>query len=219
MLNNLKNPNISNNEIISILKSNEVIKHSYEQKVRHYFLEQHTLLVLNEFSKYFAEQESLPIEKSLLKFLLAVHDIGKPKAFRLGNKENQNIYTIEIINQIRNIVPFTSNEIDTCICIINGDPIGMFFQNKISVNEAKSQIISMNKHSKMSMALFFKTLTIYYQCDTGSYTYDAGGQRFLEYLFDYSNGRKTYNNANGLLKFSVNFEIKYKELIKQLLNE
>ena len=39
---------------------------------------------------------------------------------------------------------------------------------------------------------------IYYQCDTASYTADAGGLKFLEHLFEYKDGAKVFDEENYL---------------------
>lgn len=77
----------------------------------------------------------------------------------------------------------------------------------------------MAERAGKSIKTFLKILTIYYQCDSGSYTVDAGGLHFLEHLFVYKNGNKCFDTSTGLLKFSPTFETKYRELEKVLLNE
>lgn len=87
-------------EIINFLKAAHIkIKRAYESKVRHYLLERHTLLVMNQFEEYFATAE-LPIQKNLFRLILALHDIGKPKAFAEGNKSRQHFHTKRILKQV-----------------------------------------------------------------------------------------------------------------------
>ena len=72
---------------------------TYNSKVRHYILRDHTRLVLNQFDKYFATQFNEP-ERAFFRFFLLVHDIGKPKAFQQGNKDDQYSHSKEIVNGI-----------------------------------------------------------------------------------------------------------------------
>ena len=51
---------------------------------------------------------------------------------------------------------------------------------------------------------------VYYQCDISSYTADAGGLRFLEYLFDYSDvATKKVDASEGLIKMADQYWDKY----------
>ena len=213
MLEILKNEKITPIEVISSLKSIPLLRPFYETKVRHYTLEDHTKLVIGQFDKYFINTDTV-IPKNLFRLLLALHDIGKPKAFLEGNIHNQHRETIEIVTQIRPQLPYSNEAIDQCLAVINGDPIGNLFQNKITATKSASTILQMKASSNLSLGPFFKILTIYYQCDAASYTKDAGGIRYLDHLFAYEGGLKTLNTGKGILDFSPIFEAKYSELEK-----
>jgi hypothetical protein len=204
-------------ELIDYLKSISDLKQCYQQKVRHYTIEHHTLLVINEFEKYFAQIE-LPLNKNLIRLMLALHDIGKPQAFIGGNIGNQYKYTTEKIDSLRNFLPFSSPEIDLCIILISLDPLGMFLQGHNNLKTAKNEIITLACKTNLTIPDFFKLITVYYQCDTASYTKDAGGLKYLEFLFVYKNGIKVFDDLNKRLKFSSNFETKFIELEKTLLS-
>src|ERR1700733_8660125 len=192
MLEVLKNEKIAPIEIISCLKSIPLLKAFYETKVRHYTLEDHTMLVLGQFDKYFLNTDTV-IPKNLFHLLLALHDIGKPKAYQEGNIHNQHRESIEIVTQIKHQLPFNSKAIDLCLAIISGDPIGGLFQCKITATKSASIILQMKSRSNLGIDPFFKILTIYYQCDAASYTKDGGGFRFLDHLFAYKDGIKILN--------------------------
>lgn len=215
MLDILKNDKITPNEIITALKSIPLLKKLYETKVRHYTLESHTLLVIGQFDKYFT-QANIKIPKSQFRLLLALHDIGKPKAYLEGNIHNQYIETIEIITQITPQLPYSKEVINECLAIINGDPIGSLFQGKITFTKSASIIFKMKAISDLDLTSFFKAITIYYQCDAASYTKDAGGIKYLEHLFAYEGGQKSFNAEKGILNFSPIFEAKYIELEKAI---
>lgn len=208
--------NLSSEKLISILKSLNNFDKVYQSQVRHYTLEKHTLLVINEYKKYFSDIK-LPISNSLFMVLLGLHDIGKPKAFAEGNRHKQHIYTVELINSIRGLLPFSDSEIDLCIAIVKADPIGRFMQNQITVEHAKVEIENLCKQTSLELNEFFKLMSIYYQSDTASYTIDAGGLAFLERLYLYQNKLKTFDKQNMRLKFSVSYENKYLELENALL--
>jgi hypothetical protein len=215
MLESLKNEKLTPMEIVSSLKSIPLLTPFYETKVRHYTLEDHTMLVIGQFDRYFKNTNTV-IPKNLFRLLLALHDIGKPKAFLEGNIHNQYKDTIEIVSQIRPQLPYNKESIDLCLSIVNGDPIGSLFQDKISTQKSAALISQMRTVSNLEAAPFFKILTIYYQCDAASYTQDAGGIRFLEHLFVYEGGQKMLNVPKSILKFSPIFEAKYSELEKAI---
>lgn len=202
--------------LILVLKQVKGLSTLYSSKVRHYTLEKHTLLVLNEFEKHF-KNTKLPISNSFFRIFLAIHDIGKPLAFQSGKLSNQHSFSIKIIKKISTCLPFNSDEIELCKILIMNDPIGFFFQNKITVNVASEIIINSCKNTFLNLKDYFRVLTIYYQVDTGSYTKDAGGMPYLEHIFCYENGNKTYDLEKGLLQFSYNFEQKYTKLEKVLI--
>ena len=202
-------------KLLNELKTSLDLSSIYEQKVRHYILEKHTLLVMNEFEKYFSKTELL-ISKNLFRLMLSLHDIGKLKAFKEGNKNNQYQYTVEMINGFRNVLPFQTNEIDLIITLVGNDVLGLYMQNFISIENAKQQIIKFAQQTNLPVSVFYKLMTIYYQCDIGSYTVDAGGLAYLEHIFEYQNGSKVFNTDKQRLKFSFNFETKFVELEKTL---
>lgn len=202
-------------KLLDLLKTSLNLSSIYEQKVRHYILEKHTLLVMNEFEKYFSTTE-LPTSKNLFRLMLALHDIGKPKAFNEGNKNNQYQYTVEMINNVRNALPFQSNEIDLIIALVGNDVLGLYMQNLISIENAKQQIIKLAQQTNLPVSAFYKLITVYYQCDIGSYTADAGGLAYLEHIFEYQNGSKVFDLNKQRLNFSPKFETKFVELEKTL---
>jgi hypothetical protein len=204
--------------LLTLLKSFPTLNQAYQKKVRHYTLEMHTLLVMSEFEKYFGNV-NLPISKNLFRLMLALHDVGKPQAVEHGEKNKQYKYTITIINELKESLPFRNFEIDILISLVSDDPIGLYLQNAINLHAAKSKIIELSNQGNISLSKFFHLLSVYYQCDTGSYTSDAGGLPFLEHLFVYDNDRKVFDNATNLVKFSPSVEKMFNELKNSLLNE
>ena len=85
-------------------------------------------------------------------------------------------------------------------------------QGNISAQAAAENIQRAAGSTALSIHAFFKALTIYYQCDVGAYTKDAGGLPFLEKVFAYKDGGKVVNLGEKILRFSPNFEVNYKQL-------
>jgi hypothetical protein len=201
--------------LIHYLESlSEEVNKAFNSKVRHYVLKDHCFLVCKNFTKF---NWNLPhkIDNNLFIVFLCLHDIGKPKAFFDGNKDNQYTYSKIIINELWAKLPFSKVELKIVQSLLNGDCIGDYFQNKLSLPEAKKLILELAESCDMSAISFFKTYMIYYQCDIASYTADAGGIKFLEHLFEYKNGEKVFEEDEGLLKMSS----RYWDLYKQLKNE
>lgn len=186
----------------------------YTSKVRHYILRDHTNLVLNQFDKYFEFQFNEP-EKAFFRFFLLVHDIGKPRAFQLGNKDDQYTHSIEILNGIWGKVSNSHNDLSKIQFLLNGDIMGEYFQGKKDAESTTQLIVEAAKALNISPSKLFDELIIYYQCDTAAYTADAGGYKLLEHLFSYENGQKVFDEEAGLLRFSD----KYREMYNRLKDE
>lgn len=190
------------------------LSEEYSTKVRHYILRDHTNLVLNQFDKYFATQFNEP-ERAFFRFFLLVHDIGKPRAFQLGNKDDQYAHSIEIINSIWGEVSNSPYDLLKIQFLLNGDIMGEYFQGKKDAESTTQLIVEAAKALNTSISKLFDELIIYYQCDTAAYTADAGGYKFLEHLFSYENGQKVFDEEAGLLRFSD----KYREMYNRLKDE
>ena len=187
---------------------------TYSTKVRHYILRDHTNLVLNQFDKYFANQFNEP-ERAFFRFFLLVHDIGKPRAFQLGNKDDQYTHSIEILNGIWGKVSNSPYDLSKIQFLLNGDIMGEYFQGKKDAESTTQLIVVAAKALNTSTSKLFDELIIYYQCDTAAYTADAGGYKFLEHLFSYESGQKVFDEEAGLLRFTD----KYREMYNRLKDE
>lgn len=193
----------------------------YETKVRHYSLENHTLLVANQFEKFFSgiwnNTYETSIDINLFRCFLLLHDIGKPKAEASGNRKNQYQYSSEIIKEIWEDLPFSDKQLDLVLGLLKGDPIGEYFQNLTTLDECFSKIISANDRTGVGIEGFFNLFMVYYQCDIAAYTKDAGGYSFLENLFIYENGEKQFDGNERLLKFAKPYDDLYLELKIKIL--
>lgn len=204
-------------EIQKIILLDSELDKLYQTKVRHYTLLHHTALVYTQYLKY--RWPSLPEKlNDLFKFFLLLHDIGKPIAFEKGNKSNQYKYTQEILRRIWKRTNFSVEELEIVLALSSGDPIGEYFQGKITVFETTKLLSELAITAKIDIQSFFDIFMIYYQCDISSYTGDAHGFKYLEHLFEYKDGEKIYDKIEGGLRFSSSYHEKYLKL-KQLIRE
>lgn len=187
----------------------------YKARVRHYTVETHTINVLNQFERYFSSHfDEMNIED--FRLLLLLHDIGKSVAYKKGNKENQYIETISIISENKkrlNISDYTFSLFKT---ILENDSLGMYMQGKMSLEAIYDDVVQRAKKIKIKIDELFYLLSVYYQCDVASYTEDAGGIKYLEYLFDYNENLKIYNTKTKLLQFSINYQNRYNNLYNKI---
>jgi hypothetical protein len=204
-------------KLICYLKTTFDFTKLFEKQVRHYTIEKHTFVVLQQFESYFAKTFNDSIcNINLFRFFLALHDIGKPIAFAKGDKAEQYKYTVEIIRNLKGKVPFTNYQIELTCTLAGDDPLGVYFQDKLGILHTADAIRKMAEHSGIAADRFFRLLTIYYQCDTASYTKDSGGIPFLERLFLYRNERKVFNPGKSRLEFSKKYDHKFGTLEAQL---
>jgi hypothetical protein len=201
--------------IIDKLSSlNDEIKIAFKTKVRHYVLADHTILVVRNYYKYFFGNKCI-IDNYLFMMILFLHDIGKPVAFKNGELSAKHNESIRIIKSIWDELPFKIEELIIVEKMLSGDPIGNYFQGKNTLENTALEITELSNECNMSKKDFFQLFMIYYQCDSAAYTADAGGYKFLEYLYCYESGQKVFDEEAGLLRFSD----KYAEMYNRLKNE
>ena len=165
-----------------------------------YTLKDHTLMVLRQFEKYFSNK-GIPvrINKNFFRVVLALHDIGKPKAISKGDKKKQYQYTKEIIMSVLQALDFKDKEINTAAALVSGDPIGEFIKHG-TLGESRKEIKKCARLAGQNVEQFFKLLEIYYKVDAGSYTKDAGGLKSLDHLFLFSPKKGTMDFSSGVKK-------------------
>ena len=171
-------------------------------------LAEHTLRVLAQFDKYFADKD-LPggIDKNFLRFVLAVHDIGKPEAIRRGKKGDQHFYTLKIIVPLMESLRFNADEIRLAKALIEDDTISSYLQvcatgEAIPDQTLKRLLASFFRRVRglsVDPSSFFALKLIYFQSDAGSYNKDAGGKkdRIDLFIFDPKNGEMRLSPIAG----------------------
>jgi len=201
--------------ILNLCEKVPALEELYNAQVRHYSIKEHTINVLNQFEKYFANHFS-EIELEVFKLFLLLHDIGKPIAHKKGNRDNQYSETIRFLSEYKQNLNISYNDFLLFKALLGTDYLGLYMQNKISLDDTYFKIIEQSNLSKLDAKSFFYLLSVYYQCDVASYTKDAGGLRYLEYLFNYQNGNKTYDESFKLLKFSSIYHTRYIALLNKI---
>lgn len=207
-----------NNEFIdNVIKLDARFPEFFQSQIRHYKLYDHILLVLNELDKYFGSFKESDLESyDRFKLFLVLHDIGKPIAYKAGNKDDQHKISLNIFNDINEKLGLTEHNKNTFKALLSDDPLGKYFQNKLTIEQTTDLIKEIVHNNRLQLQTYFDKLTIYYQVDAGSYTKDAGGLPYLEHLFDYKDGSKVLCNDNTRLIFAKEYEEKYLALRSKL---
>jgi len=205
----------SQERIINICKIVPALEELYNAQVRHYTIKEHTINVLNQFEKYFSNSFS-EIEIDVFRLFLLLHDIGKPIAHKKGNRDNQYSETIRIIFENKQKLNLSDRDFLLFKSLLGADSLGLYMQNKISLDDSYFNIIEQSKISNLNAKSFFYLLTVYYQCDVASYTKDAGGLRYLEHLFNYHNEKKIYDENLKMLQFSSIYQSRFMALLGML---
>jgi hypothetical protein len=176
-----------------------------------YTIEEHTLMVLRQFDRYFAGGVFPDgITDEFFRTMFVLHDLGKPMAVKQGNIKLQHDETVKVVDPILKKLGFSKFEINLIEIIVGNDPIGPYLRYD-KIDDAIFKIKKMIKESGLSPKDFFAVLLIYYMCDSGSYTSDAGGKPSLEYVFD-------FDHENKKLEFSPEYQEKMSELIELMFN-
>lgn len=188
----------------------------YNARVRHYKIKDHTLNAYKQFEKYFFDGFSKEKMEEFMLFLL-LHDIGKSISYKNGNRQNQYVDSINVINRYKKELKISEDSMLLYEALLNSSSIGKYMENKISLQNIYNIIVSQSKNIKLQLSDFFYLLFVYYQCDVASYTKDAGGLPYLEHLFEYQNSLKVYCENTKLLKFSDVFQERYDQLYAKII--
>lgn len=197
------------------------LKSLFDSLVRHYSIKKHTQLVCEQFHKYFGNTR-LPISSDLMTVFLTLHDIGKPLAEHEGDRSKQHHFTYEIIKNLSLDCcgnHYTDKDRKIILALSSSDCLGEYFTGNTNSDETITTLSELADNAGMKLKDFLYIFMVYYQCDTASYTADAGGLRYLEHLFEYSDSvTKKFDDTEGLIKMTGTYWDKYIEL-KQLAND
>lgn len=172
----------------------------YNTRVRHYVLKKHTLLVCEQFEQYAFDFNQKILNLDLMRIILALHDIGKAI-----DRTSQHDHTLSLVREFWEKSPFTEYELKIAEVLLKNDHLGNYFKNKYDLDSLKQEIISDAENLHIDSAALLQLKMILYQCDIASYTKDAGGLKYLEHMFVYEDGEKTFNEEEGLLNMSSEY--------------
>ena len=186
-----------------------------------YTLREHINYMFIHYKMYFSN-----LDQSVNRFMSLIsvlHDIGKPISAVIDRNDIQLEYTMSVIsdfNVVESLVKEGKFLLDQCqlgIMIMSGG-LGRYFQNEISLDQIIENIKQKAFKVQMSPCRFLYLLTVYYQCDAGSYTHEVGAKPRLEHLFTYNKDedRKVFLEDRGRLKFSDKLEMMYRDIERRL---
>lgn len=175
----LRQPSVDGPKIISFLSHDPKIKDLFSQGAgvwEGYTIEQHTKMVYDIFEE---QLPYFPIGKiptptnidipNLMKFTVALHDIGKPLAIKAGNKALQHIYTLPIMVDMMEKVGFSKAEIDIAKSIVNNDVLGDLMKGVTSPADAHKKVVELASHTSLRPKDYFKLQSFFYTIDAASY--------------------------------------------------
>jgi hypothetical protein len=174
ILNFLESDYVSSTKIVAALKEHEILNCLYSKPlggIDNMTLEDHTTKVMEIFEKYFERKVNLILKDTYFKLLLALHDLGKPKAVAERRQEKQHDYTVEIITTISKDFRLACEIMFPIKTLIAGDPIGRHLNKKHEMPLEDSLRLIRNMANQLSVTVreIWSTLLVYYQCDVSGY--------------------------------------------------
>lgn len=165
-----------------------------------YTIGEHTIMMMRQFERYFGDKE-LPtnFDRGIFRLLLALHDVGKVEAIANGNKDDQHEYTVDIIGEMFDALSLSNKDKSIVTTLIEADYLGGYIRGRIETQETVEAIKYSVKRVGIGTQDFFELLTIFYRCDAGSYTEDAGGFKSLDHLFIFDREKPVLSFAPDVL--------------------
>ncbi len=205
-------------ELIQTLKKSPFMQHLYESSVgvwEGYTLDQHTLMAMGQYEKYFADRWKSPlISQEGFRMMLSLHDLGKPLSVQIAKTTSQqHEYTMKFLPGIIQGVGFKPQEMEVMVAIANQDYLGEYLQGHLTGEDAAESIRDAAQESGIPVSQFFELLKMYFMCDAGAYTEDAGGSASLDRLFVF---RKPDTNLKGQASLSEETQKKIDEISRLL---
>jgi hypothetical protein len=189
-----------------------------------YSLRAHTLMVCDLYERVappgwpFAAAMSKPA----FRLTLCVHDLGKSRSLRAGDKSRQHEFTLGILDELGDYLPFREREFGLARALLMDDPVGLFLQRMIELEDAARRIRTMSAAGPaVDIETFMNLLTLYYQMDAGGYTRSAysvdlndfAPKPRLEAIFAWTDsGEFIFNETLFRLEFSEPVERRYSQL-------
>lgn len=205
-------------ELIDTLKQSPFMRHLYESSVgvwEGYTLNQHTLMAMGQYEKYFADRWRSPlISQEGFRMMLSLHDLGKPLSVQIAKTTaEQHEYTMKFLPGIIQGVGFKPQEAEVMTAIANQDFLGAYLQGHLTAENTAKSIRGIAQDLGVPASQLFELLKMYFMCDAGAYTEDAGGSASLDRLFVFKNPNA---NLPGQVTLSSDTQTKVDEIEKLL---
>lgn len=215
----LKNKNFKPSELIDVLKQSPYINQLYESTVgvwEGYKLDEHTLMVMGQYEKYFSDKwNPALVSQEGFRIMLALHDLGKPLAVQsTGNTANQHEYTKKFLPKIFEDSGLGVKESEILVSLATQDYLGKYMKGESGIEATAKNIKDMAEELGVPAVQLFDLVKVYYMCDAGAYTEDAGGKKALEHLFIFD---KITGSNKGQMRFSDSYQQKIQELNKAVV--
>lgn len=154
-------------------------------------LREHLSIALEQFHQYVSPRD-LPeaVDMQLMELIIALHDMGKPKAMAEGYIDKHQQYSSDIAGSVLSQLGYTKDQAKIATALIKDDPLGKFLNPEISTDDitAAGMIINGAHEAGISLEDYWKLKQLYYKIDASSYTVNAGGGNWSPlneiFLFD-----------------------------------
>lgn len=197
-----------------------------------YTIGQHTKMVLKQYDTYFKDEviilnwkivnADIPLLGRLnFRLFLTLHDLGKAEAVRNGEtKDKQYKYNAQMIDTIFDWInrgvasrkdpgqaEISEKMVEVMKALVSQDILGDYFTKKMVVEAAAARFIETARELNVSTFKFLELARIYFMCDAGAYTEDAGGIRSLDHLFKFETELKYPH-----MDLAPSYKAKFREL-------
>lgn len=142
-----------------------------------YTVREHTQMVFGVFDEQFpiyASQDSFRMIPDLrllpvLRFAIALHDIGKPCAILAGNKNLQHEFTVPILERAFDHFGFSKSETKLAKALVGNDVLGDWTRGIIDAPTARSKLGSLADEAGLPVIHFAALQFLFYTVDAASY--------------------------------------------------
>ncbi|MGE4130004.1 MAG: hypothetical protein AB7F86_00110 [Bdellovibrionales bacterium] len=142
-----------------------------------YSIEQHTLMVFDTFAEQFGAYRDfykfdLGSDIRLLqtlKFVIALHDIGKPHAIKAGDKNRQHEFTVPILKEAMKRYGFSREERKLGEALVGNDVLGDLVKGNISAGAAKERLVKSAERAGLEVKVYVPVQLMFYTIDAASY--------------------------------------------------
>ena len=104
-----------------------------------------------------------------MKFVIALHDIGKPLAVRAGDKRRQHEFTLPILKKALADYGFSEAESKLAHALVDHDVVGNFVKRRIDAIAARAALNEIANGAGLALADFIPIQLLFYTVDASSY--------------------------------------------------